>query len=288
MLRQAILVALIVAFFPLSVCGQSMNPEIVTINSDGLRLQGHFYQAQGRGAHQTLLLIHGWPGSPNDVLGLGERLVEHGLNVLVVSPRGMHESEGTSTFSGTLRDIGASLQWLQDPKISERLRIDTASVILGGHSFGGGMTMAYAATDPSVRRIVSIAGTDHGEFTREYERNESYASAMRDMLLSTQAPDGPVRFDFEFGIKELMDGKQIFGLRENAQKLADRSILLIGGWEDESTTIDQFMLPFYRSLKSAGAEDVTFLVYHDDHGFGQVRDRIEADIVDWIERETPR
>ncbi len=262
-----------------------MKPARVGVDSDGLRLDGCFYQAQKRGPHPTLLLIHGWPGSPTDVLGMGERLVKHGINVLVASPRGMHESEGTNTFAGTLRDIGACLLWLRTPEISERFQIDTAIIILGGHSFGGGMAMAYAATDSSVRRVISIAGTDHGEFIREYERNESYASMFREMLESTQAPSGPIHFDLKFGLRELMDGMKVYGLRENAGKLSDRAILLIGGWEDVSTTVDQFMLPLYRSLKNAGAEDVTFLVYHDSHGFGRVRDRLAVDIVDWIERD---
>lgn len=286
--RNALLLAIIGAFLPFSASGQPMKPEQVGVDSDGFRLHGCFYRAQKSGLHPTLLLIHGWPGSPTDVLGMGERLVEHGINVLVVSPRGMHESEGTNTFAGTLRDIGASLRWLRTPEVSEPFQIDTANIILGGHSFGGGMAMAYAATDSSVRRLISIAGTDHGEIIREYERNDSYASMLREMLRSTQAPKGPIRFDLEFGFRELMDGKEVYGLRENASKLVARAILLIGGWEDVSTTVDQFMLPLYRSLKKAGAEDVTFLVYHDDHGFGRVRDHLEADIVDWIERERPQ
>lgn len=30
--------------------------------------------------------------------------------------------------------------------------------------------MAYAVQDPSVRRVTSIAGNDHGEFIRELQR----------------------------------------------------------------------------------------------------------------------
>jgi pimeloyl-ACP methyl ester carboxylesterase len=283
--RYAGLLLLLGTFYPLCVRSQPVTSIEVGIDSDGLRLQGRFFQAGGRGLHPTLLLIPGWPGNPQDVLGMGERLVDHGINVLVVNPRGMHESEGTSTFAGTLRDIGAALRWLRGSEVFERYQVDTTNIFLGGHSFGGGMTMAYAAGDTGVRRLISIAGTDHGEFIREFERNEAYASAIREMLERTKAPDGPVRFDLEFGLKELSEGRQVYGLRENAGRLSDRSILLIGGWEDVNTTVDQFMLPLYRSLKDAGAEDVTFLVYHDDHGFGHVRDQMAEDIAAWIARK---
>ena len=279
-----ILVLVLSTLMPWSAQGQPQGPENVIIGSDGLQLHGKFYRSPETGLHTTLLLIHGWPGSPIDVLGMGVRLSGHGLNVLVLSPRGMHESEGTNTFAGTLRDIGSALRWLRSPEVSSRYQIAPDSLILGGHSFGGGMALAYAAGDSTVRRLISFAGTDHGEIARQYESNESFALMIREMIKKTQAPSGPVRFDLEASIKELVDNKNIFGLRENAERLADRSIMLIGGWEDTSTTVDDFLLPFYRSLKNAGAEDVTFLVYHDGHGFGQVRDRIEEDVLTWIHR----
>lgn len=42
------------------------------------------------------------------------------------------------------------------------------------------------------------------------------------------------------------------------------------------------MLPLYRDLQEAGADDVTFLVYHDNHGFARVRERIANDIRNWL------
>jgi hypothetical protein len=77
----------------------------------------------------------------------------------------------------------------------------------------------------------------------------------------------------------------VYGLRENAAKLADRSILLIGGWEDVEVTIDQYLLPLYRALRGAGAAKVTFLVYHTDHDFSNVRQRLASDIAGWLLRD---
>lgn len=145
--------------------------------------------------------------------------------------------------------------------------------------------MAYAARDLSVRRVISIAGNDHGEFARELERNAAFAESIRRYLWSTRAPEGPARFDMDAGLKELVDHQDVYGLRENAANLADRSILLIGGWEDEQVTIDQYLLPLYRALRGAGAAKVTFLVYHTDHGFSNVRQQLASDIAGWLLRE---
>jgi pimeloyl-ACP methyl ester carboxylesterase len=224
----------------------------------------------------SLLLVPGWGGGPTDVLGTARFLSENGVEAFVLSPRGWHDSEGEASFANTLEDIEAALGWAR--------RHATHEVVLGGHSFGGGMSMAYAARDPSVRKIISIAGTDHGELIRQYEHDPAFASMVDEGLASTAAPDGPIRFDADSIRKELMDGQAVFGLRENADALTDRSILMFGGWEDVNTTVDDYMLPLYRALRAAGAKDVTFQVFHTDHGFGNVRDELHRWILDWLLR----
>ena len=220
--------------------------------------------------------------NPNDVLGLGALLAEQGINVCMFNPRGLHQSEGISSNANCLQDIGAALQWLRQADVQRRFEVDTTRVVLGGHSYGGGMAMAYAARDTSVRRVISIAGNDFGEFARELQRSAAFAEGIRRMLVSTRKPEGPASFDMEAGLKEFVDRQDVYGLRENAANLADRSILLIGGWEDEQITIEQFVLPLYRALRGAGAAKVTFLVYHTDHDFSNVRQRLASDIAGWL------
>ena len=144
------------------------------------------------------------------------------------------------------------------------------------------MAMAYVARDPSVRQVISIAGNDHGEFARETQRNAAFAEGIRNWMLSTRRPEGPAHFDYDAGLRMLVDHQDVYGLRENAANLADRSILLFGGWEDEQVTIDQYLLPLYRALRGAGAAKATFLVYHTDHEFSNARQRLAHDISGWI------
>lgn len=288
MSRSLMLVLILSSQTSIFACGRAGEPVPVSIDSEGFEMRGRFFPAATGGPGPTVLLIPGYPGNPEDVLGMGARLSEHGINVMMVNPRGTHASEGTFSFAGSLQDIDAAFRWLWSSEASDLFRIDTANIFLGGYSWGGGMSLAYAATNPRARRLISIAGNDHGEFIREYERNESYADAISNMLRRTMAPEGPVRGDFEAGLRELAEGQGVYGLRENAQRLADRSILLIGGWQDTGVTVDKILLPLYRALEKHGAEDVTFLVYHDDHAFAQVRDTLAADIVDWIEERVRR
>jgi uncharacterized protein len=269
--------------------GGRVEPVSVEFVNGGVHVRGRFFAANaGKRPAATLLLFPGWPGDPNDVLGLGVLLAERGINVCMFNFRGLQQSEGKHSHANALEDIGAALHWLRQADVQRQLGVDTTRLALGGHCGGGGMAMAYAAQDPSVRCLISIAGNDHGEFIRELQRNAAMAEQFRRYMLSTRVPQGVARFDYDAGTKELIDHQDVYGLRENAANLADRSILLLGGWEDEQVTIDQFLLPLYRALKGAGAGDVAFLVYHTDHEFSNVRRRLAFDIADWLLRDRSR
>ena len=256
--------------------------------SGGGHVRGQFFEGVGADPIATLILVPGWPGNPNDVLGLGALLAPLHVNVLTFNPRGLHQSEGTHTHAGTLEDIAAALTWIRQSSTCERFRVDANRIAIGGHCYGGGMAMAYAAADTSVRRVISIAGNDHGYFVRRMQSDPIFAAGIRQMMMGTRAPQGPARFDLDAGLIELADHQDVYGLRENATRLADRSILLVGGWEDEQTAVEDVELPVYRSLKAAGAADVTFLTYHDNHGFQTVRQQLAADIQQWLARHMPK
>jgi uncharacterized protein len=275
----------ILCILSLSICTQSQQIGSIPIEfpSQGSLVHGRVFPAGGEALHPTLLLVPGFPGNPNDVAGLGDSLSRLGINVVMFNPRGMHASEGSFSFEHTIEDIGAALRWLERDEVRQRFKIDPGKLTLGGYSYGGGMAMVYAAKDPRVRRLISIAGADTGETIREMRRNPAYAGAQRKLLSDMQAQNGPVRVgNVEAAVQEVSRLENVYGLPESAANLADRSILLIGGWEDIQVTVDQTVLPLYRALKRSKAADVTFLVYHADHQFGAVRDRLASDIRDWL------
>lgn len=252
----------------------------ITIESGGSQIVLTIREA-GENPTATVLLVPGWGGGPTDVLGIGKALSSEGISAVILTPRGWHVSEGTYSFAKAFEDIKAALNWIRNSKRSD---INSNNVILGGHSWGGGMSLAYAAQDTMVKRIFSVAGTDHGILIRKYLSDEKYAARIDGLLASTAAPEGPIRFDVKKSLNELAEGQEIYGIMENAARLADRSILIFGGWEDTNTTIDEYLLPDYRAFKAAGAEDITFKTYHDNHGFGSVRNELYSDLISWLKR----
>ncbi|UCG92482.1 MAG: alpha/beta fold hydrolase [candidate division WOR-3 bacterium] len=263
---------------------QTVNNEPINIsfNSDGYELKGKFYPAGGKGTFPTVLLLQGFPGNEKDVIGLGQKVSLSGINAFTFNYRGTHKSEGQFNLENTIDDIQAALDYLHKEEIVRKFKIDTSNIILCGYSYGGGMGLTFAANHPEIRRIISIVGTDHGEFIREYQRNESMAEMINDMFDGLKAPEGPVRFEGHKGLQELIDNVNLYDLRLSAPKLADREILLIGGWDDVNIMIENHLLPLYRVLKKEDALNVEFIAYHTDHSFRNVRDKLAEDIIEWI------
>jgi uncharacterized protein len=281
----------VAALLPWWASGQSGLPAEVSFSSGGAAVHGKFFSAPGTGLKPTLLLVPGMPGNPNDVVGLGALLPAMGVSVMMFNPRGMWASEGSFGFAGTLDDIRAALAWLTTDAVRQRFGIDPARIALGGHSFGGGMAAVYATKDRGVRRLISISGADVGETVAGLLAAPDAASARKlapsyiQIGAGPSTGNSPVRIlDIETTLAEMRKTGNVYRLPDTAPGLADRSILLAGGWEDAIVTVDRTVLPFYRALKAAGAKDVTFLTYHSDHQFGAVGRRLASDIQQWLSR----
>jgi len=258
----------------------------ITFASQAHAVKGKFFQGKPGGSGVTLLLLHGFPGNQQDVLGLGQKLSVAGIHVLTFNYSGTHKSEGVFSMTNTLTDIQAAYEYLHHSDILQRFHIDTNRIVLGGYSYGGGMALTYAARHPELQRIISIAGTDHGEFAREYMRNSQMAHTMDSVFDNLKTPDGPINFEGSGLLKKLAANPAPVDLRLSANDLAARDILMVGGWDDTQITIDQFLLPFYRALKKAGAPKIRFVAYHTDHSFRNVREELAGQLSDWIQADT--
>lgn len=254
----------------------------ISFRRGDVRLRGRFHRTTNDGRHPTVVLLQGSPGNETDVLGLGGRLASRGFNALTFNYSGTQRSEGLSSFAASQQDIEAAYRFLHD---ATDLPIDRDRLVLGGWSYGGGMALTYAAGHPEVAAVFSVAGTDHGEFMREYARDADYRRMVDDIFDGMSRPDSLWRLAPGASPREI--SKQHididpYDLRLAAPRLADRHVLLVGGWDDRNVKIEHHILPLYRALRSEGAQDVSILAFQDGHGFERVRDRLATAILDWM------
>jgi uncharacterized protein len=260
----------------------------VEFAAGGDLIRGRFFAAAGPAPLATLVLIPGFGGAATDVLGLGERLSERDVNVLVFNNRGVRDSGGTLTYANALDDALAALDWLRTPGVRARFHVDPDAVVLGGYSFGGAVAILHAARDPRVGRVLAIAGADHSVYARRMREEHGYRDALRGVLEGTRAPGGPVRFDPDALLDEIAANESAYAHPPHAARFAGRPVLLIGGWNDGTCPFEREVLPLYRALQASAGSDPSIVAYPDGHAFGDSRERMAEDVHAWIVRTTPR
>jgi acetyl esterase/lipase len=75
-------------------------------------------------------------------------------------------------WPGTFEDIVSAHRFL--PQIAKRYNLDPSKVVIMGHSAGGQLALCLAAHEPSVKRVVSLAGIlDLEEAFNEHLSNDA-------------------------------------------------------------------------------------------------------------------
>lgn len=277
---------LIVAMLPSNARGQSMSPLEVTINKQDLLLSAYFHVVEEEGRFPTLVLLQGFGANNNDVLGLGAALSKSGINVLTIINSGVAPSEGLFSFDNSIEDLQAAHSFILNAENVKRFKIDTASIIIGGLSFGGGIAMAYAVSHPEIKHVISIAGNDWGAYIEEYAVNPALKERV-DANMNRIITSGRMRFEAGAQPAEILSAgldkvNPDLYLKKNAKALAPKNILLIGGWDDQVVSIDRYILPLYRELQKENAAQVQIVAFQDDHGFSESREQIAEVIKEWI------
>jgi len=275
---------------PASLKDPQINASIpidITIDRDGILLKGKFYMSDGNGPFPTVILLHGFIGNDADILGIGSRLSEIGVNVLTFNYSGTHKSEGKFNFENTQKDIQAAFEFIHQPRNIHEFKIDTARIYLGGYSYGGGMALTYAADHPEINAVFSIGGNDHGIFMEEYSRNPEMKKMIDKMFNDLKSQPEKVRFapggtPEEIAEINFITSNPTYHLLNSASLLAQKDILLIGGWDDQNVSVEKIVLPLYRALIKEKAKNVKISAVQDDHSFRHSREELAQIIIKWI------
>ncbi len=135
--------------------------EVLHIPSGGVEINGLAYLAAGPGPHPTIVICHGWPGNEKN-LDLAQALRRAGWNAISFNYRGAWGSPGNFRFAQNPEDARAVLAHLRQPQVAARLGIDTARIVLAGHSMGGWVTAMVASDDPALAGAILISAANMG------------------------------------------------------------------------------------------------------------------------------
>jgi uncharacterized protein len=143
-----------------------LRAENVEIASDGVKLEGWLFRATGE-RRGTIVYLHGVADNRASVVGVAQRYVPRGYDVLAYDSRAHGDSTGDACTYGYFerRDLVKAL---------DQLAVSNVAVI--GVSLGAAVALQAAAADPRIARIVAIS-TFSDLRTVASERAPFFASA---------------------------------------------------------------------------------------------------------------
>jgi cephalosporin-C deacetylase-like acetyl esterase len=246
----------------------------------GKTIRGYFFPARKYPPIASLVFLQGFPGVEGNEL-ICEQLAQKNVNVLTFNYQGTFQSEGYFSFSNAIGDIKAAIQFISKKEIRQKYDVDIENLILGGWSFGSGIVPAGAASNPEVSKILCISGRDFGAEARRIEQSAEYADEVLRNLVGIRVPNGPVNFEDDI-LEDLIKIQEKIDVQNLAHKMVEHEILLIGGWEDKISLIEEHLIPLYRTLIKIGNKRVRIEALKTDHEFSNCRDRLVEIIVEWI------
>ncbi len=152
--------------------------------------------------------------------------------------------------------------------------------MLGGWSFGGGLSMAVSAEDDRISRVISIAGFNGAAFLERCRENEDFKNLMLTIFFSYRLR-GMVNFDPKKAIEDLEKYRDWFDPVKNAGKISQKPLLLFAGTDDVEVGLTDHIMPYYKAVRSHGGK-VSFHVFQTGHRFGGFRNKLARIIANWI------
>jgi pimeloyl-ACP methyl ester carboxylesterase len=238
----------------------------LTITSNGDRMSGLAYLAEGKESHPTILLLNGYPGNEKN-LDVAQAMRRKGWNVVFFHYRGAWGSEGEFSIVNAEQDVQSVLQYINDDNNAKRLRIDTEKISIVGHSMGGHMAIAGLIDNPKVKCAVSYDGANmgaNGGGIFDDPKTSKIWKEYSDSLFMLKGWSG------DKAIEEAKQHGSALDLLQRLNKVNARPILFIAANTDV-IPMEIHITPLVNALKTLKNNQVALQVIEDDHSFSSSR-----------------
>jgi len=210
--------------------------------------------------------------------------MQEGFSAFTFQYRGTWGSEGLLTIANSLYDAVSAIHYVKSSSAVREFNVDPSSITIMGYSFGGGMALLSSLSDPTVRRVVCIAGGNLSEVARMMQQSDEFKRAILESVDQGISNCGFSSLPAEELFAEVFAGMDKYDLVKHAEALSDKDMLLIGGRRDQENAIEHHMLPLYRALQKHEAKQVQMEIFDADHSFIDVRGQLADRIVSWLKR----
>ncbi|TDF39697.1 alpha/beta fold hydrolase [Alteromonadaceae bacterium M269] len=250
-------------------------PSIVELSFDsyGSELNGHLYQANGKGPHPTVVMLHGLPGNEKN-LDLAQALRRSGFNVLFFHYRGSWGSEGYYSFSNVIEDVASALTFMRSDKAINDYRVDADKLILLGHSMGGFAALQGSARDADIQCTVGLAAANFGARIASEDALNGLVNYTENL--------GPLNTKQNSIANDIKKNRDSFDVHNLAPQLKGKSILLIAGDSDTVLPPATIHTPMVAAFRKEADIKLTDIILPGDHSFSWSRFKLAETVVPWL------
>jgi len=235
------------------------------IPSSGSNIYGFCYTANGKRLHPTVIFAHGMPGNERN-LDLAQNLRRAGYNVVYFDYRGSWGSEGKYTYSNSIKDVNAVVDFVTDSVNVERMKIDTNRVALIGHSLGAGIALIEGIRNERVKAIAGISVMNPYTLLQGKEA-QSNVIGLEEYIATL----GMLNTDPETYLKDLM-------LHLNEYDIES----LVNSTRKPLLVIDEHQKNDY--LERIDKKSLTYRVWDTDHAFTNRRNALSTELRTWLDK----
>ena len=248
------------------------------LESEGSRLNGLVYLADGPGPHPVVLLLHGFPGNEKN-LDLAQAMRRSGVNVVFFHYRGSWGSGGTFGFANAIEDVGNVLATVRDSTWAREHRSDPNNVGIVGHSFGSFLGATTVEGDGSVACLAYLDGWDVGATAQTLgDDEERYNDRVASWQERHFAKGGPLNGDAASAAAEIVRESESYSFEHLAPSIAQIPLLIISATQAQGRNHHSRVT----TLHNVGAENLTEIVLEDDHSFSAHRIELAQLLIDWM------
>jgi dipeptidyl aminopeptidase/acylaminoacyl peptidase len=257
-----------------------VRPQDVTFRSDGDVIHATLFRGAGEGGHPTVILLHGFPGGEGDMFGIGAAISADGWNALALNYRGMFRNGGTNTPMHTLADAVAALDYLDNAGFDFVAKDRFVAI---GYSYGGWVALMTGAHDSRVSCVAGIGAGNLGVLAEDISSDPKTRVYWEDTFEKLMRGNPARGVGGEKTVEEILANSFEFDIRNHAEALSRKPVLLIGGWRDDTAPLEKIMIPIARAIEAVDGSRLTPIVVDDDHAFRSTREAVLVAVRSWLQ-----
>ncbi len=250
----------------------------LTIVSNGKRLPGLIYGAEGIGPHPTAIMLHGYPGNEKN-LDVAQSLRRAGWNTIFFNYRGAWGAEGEFSFLNSEQDVQSVIAYLQEDAVSKKLAIDLNKISLVGHSMGGHMAIAGILDNQAIQCAVAHDGANMGADGKGIFTDQQSIKLWSDYSDSLFMLNG---WSGKKAIAEIAEHGSRIDLVTRSKSINQRPVKLIAA-DTDVIPVDLHIKPLYAALQQY-SDNIDYQLIDDDHSFSNSRDLLIHSTIDFLNK----